>query len=622
MSLAVPASPVPVRAAGRMNLVYELHVADSGSRTLRLERLEVRDAASPNAGPVATYARAELDRDIKLIAPRGAPPPKALIPGVRAVIYIWIALDSTAAVPRTLTHRVTFADGSVADGAPVTVGAPTDLVLASPVGPGDWWIGLGPSNTSDHRRAVIRVGEDTVPHLAQRFAIDWVKMDSRGEYARDHRGRRNADWYGYGEPVFAVADARVAAVGDGIPDNTPGENSRAVPMRVATVLGNYVVLDLGARAGGGVHLFALYGHLQPGSLEVHAGDSVHQGQVLGVIGNSGNSDGPHLHFHVTEAADSAAAQLRSEGVPFVLDSFTVVNHDPERVAQHAGLTALGLHRAALPVEGDVIRLNGQAPPSRPDTVEVHSGSVTLRGLLWRPNGHGPFPAILLNHGSGRTREELERLGPYERQADTLGPVFARHGYVFLFLFRRGVGLSAARDTNAVDLMNAEQAAHGQDARNTLQLQLLEGRELSDALAGLAFLRKLPDVDPHDVGVVGHSFGGSLTVLMAERETDLRAIVEFSTAGYSWDRSPELRERLLAALAHVQAPMFFIHAANDYTTASGKALDARLQQLGKAHRLKIYPPIGSTAEDGHAFPLIGVSRWEPDVFAFLDEYMRR
>ena len=265
---------------------------------------------------------------------------------------------------------------------------------------------------------------------------------------------------------------------------------------------------------------------------------------------------------------------------------------------------------------------GQAARGGPDTVVVHSGPVTLRGLLWRPNGRGPFPAILLNHGSGRSREELERLGPYERQADTLGPVFARHGYVFLFLFRRGVGLSTAHDTNAVDLLNGEVTAHGQKARNTLQLELLEGRELSDALAGLAFLRKLPDVDPHDVGVVGHSFGGSLTVLMAEREPDLRAVVLFSAAGYSWEQSPELRERLLAALAHVQAPMFFIHAANDYTTASGKALDARLQQLGKAHRLKIYPPIGRTAEDGHAFPLIGVSRWESDVFAFLEEYMRR
>lgn len=207
---------------------------------------------------------------------------------------------------------------------------------------------------------MIRVGEDTVPHLAQRFAIDWVRMDARGEYARDHRGRRNADWYGYGAPVLAVADARVAAVVDGIPDNTPGEGSRAVPMRVATVLGNYVLLDLGPGQSA-EHRYALYGHLKPGTLRVQVGDSVRRGQPLGAIGNSGNSDGPHLHFHVTEAADAAAAPLRGEGVPFLLEAFTVVAHDPERVAQHALLTALGLHGAALPVEGDVVRLAGPQP---------------------------------------------------------------------------------------------------------------------------------------------------------------------------------------------------------------------------------------------------------------------
>src|SRR6202011_5487375 len=83
----------------------------------------------------------------------------------------------------------------------------------------------------------------------------------------------------------------------------------------------------------------------------------------------------------------------------------------------------------------------------PETVVVHNGSGTLHGLLWRPTGRGPFPAILCNHGSGRTREELERLGPYEGQAETLGPVFERHGYVFLFLFRQGVGLSADQGTS-------------------------------------------------------------------------------------------------------------------------------------------------------------------------------
>ena len=264
---------------------------------------------------------------------------------------------------------------------------------------------------------------------------------------------------------------------------------------------------------------------------------------------------------------------------------------------------------------------GQAS-SGPETVIVHNGSVTLHALLWRPLGRGPFPAVLLNHGSGRTREELQRLGPYEKQADLLGPVFARHGYVFLFLFRRGVGLSADQGTNAVDLMNSEFAVHGQEARNTMQLELLENREMNDALSGLAYLRTLPEVDAHNVVLVGHSFGGSLTLLMAEREPNLRAVVIFSCAGYSWDQSAELRARLLTAITHIQMPVFFIHAANDYSLAPGMALDKRLQQLGKPHLLKIYPPIGKTADDGHVFPFLGVSIWEPDVFAFLDEHMRR
>jgi carboxymethylenebutenolidase len=258
----------------------------------------------------------------------------------------------------------------------------------------------------------------------------------------------------------------------------------------------------------------------------------------------------------------------------------------------------------------------------PVTVVVHSGSATLHAMLWCPQGRGPFPAILLNHGSGRTREDLVRLGPYERNAEKLGPVFARHGYVFLYLFRRGVGLSLDQGANAVDLMNSEYAAHGQEARNALQLQLLENREMDDALSGLKFLRALPYVDARNVAVIGHSFGGSLTVLLAGREPNLRAVVVFSGAGYSFDHSPELRTRLLAAIDHVAAPVFFIHAENDYSLSSGKVLDARREHIGKPHRLKIYPPIGHTVDDGHDFLHLGVNIWGPDVFAFLDENMRK
>ena len=252
----------------------------------------------------------------------------------------------------------------------------------------------------------------------------------------------------------------------------------------------------------------------------------------------------------------------------------------------------------------------------PDTVVVPNGTLRLHALLWRPQGPGPFPAILFNHG-GRITPEYAAV-----QSAALGPVFARHGYVFLYLFRRGSVLSADQGTSAGDLMAHELEARGQDARNRLQLQLLEGDMLSDAFAGLEFLRRLSGVDRSRVGVVGHSFGGSLTLLMAERDTALGAAVTFSGSANSWDHSMELRNRLRAAVGHATAPIFFAQAANDYSTAPTEALSAEMTRLGKPHGAKLYPAVGQTADEGHDFVHLRVSEWEPDVFAFLDEYLRR
>jgi len=252
-----------------------------------------------------------------------------------------------------------------------------------------------------------------------------------------------------------------------------------------------------------------------------------------------------------------------------------------------------------------------------ERVVVSNGSVNLGALLWRPEGSGPFPAILMNHGSGRTPDDLRRLGPYEEKAELVGPIFARHGYVFLYLFRRGVGLSVDQGASAIDLMTA---ARGREARNAVQIDLLENREMGDALAALHFLRGLPYVDRDDVGVAGESFGGSLTLLMAAREPALRALVLFAGAGYSWDRSPELRAQLLAATRRIRSPVFFIHAANDYSL-SGKPLDAELARRHKPHRIEIYPAIGKTPEEGHDIMVRAVPLWEPDVFSFLDRWMR-
>jgi dienelactone hydrolase len=264
------------------------------------------------------------------------------------------------------------------------------------------------------------------------------------------------------------------------------------------------------------------------------------------------------------------------------------------------------------------RAGGQ-PASGPDTLLVRSGALHLHALLWRPRGHGPFPGILFNHGSGHASGIA---AGDQRHPELLGPVFAKHGYVFLYLFRRGDGLSAGQGIPSGDLMDRELAAKGQEARNRLQVRLLATEEIGDVLAGLLFLRALPEVDAHDIGVAGHSFGGSLALLAAERDTTLRAVVDFSGGTGSWERSTRLRALLLAAVDRIAAPVFFIHAANDLSIAPGKALAAEMARLGKPCRLKIYPPVGRTAAEGHNFVHLGVATWEPDVFTFLDERMRR
>ena len=152
-------------------------------------------------------------------------------------------------------------------------------------------------------------------------------------------------------------------------------------------------------------------------------------------------------------------------------------------------------------------------------------------------------------------------------------------------------------------------------------ELLESDHLEDALAGLAFLRAAANVDPRRVAVVGHSFGGSLSLLVAERDSSLRAVVSFAGAAGSWEGSPDLRARLLTAVGRLTAPVLFVYTTNDFSVAPGTALDAEMARLSKVHRLELFPPFGKTAEEGHWFVYLGVPHWERDVLSFLDGHMK-
>ena len=118
-------------------------------------------------------------------------------------------------------------------------------------------------------------------------------------------------WVGYGAIVRAAAAGRVVASRNDLSDQIPGSLPDPHTITVDNVDGNFVVLD----HGGGIYTF--YAHFQPKSVKVVRGDRVEAGQELGRLGNTGNTSGPHLHFHVM----AGPSPLGSNGVPFVFSAF-------------------------------------------------------------------------------------------------------------------------------------------------------------------------------------------------------------------------------------------------------------------------------------------------------------
>jgi dienelactone hydrolase len=265
---------------------------------------------------------------------------------------------------------------------------------------------------------------------------------------------------------------------------------------------------------------------------------------------------------------------------------------------------------------------GQPTSIVPETVVVPSGQLHLKAFLWKPAGSGSFPAVLFCHGSGGADAGHTAGLPITEAAEKLAPLFLKHGYAFLYLFRRGQGLSADQGPFMQDILQREEKAKGKEARQHLQFVLATTDHLDDVMAALSFLKTVPGIDAKRLAIVGHSFGGQITPLAAERDNTIRAAVTFAAAAGSWDRSPELRKRLITAVDNESSPIMLIQAANDYSTAPSYALANELARLHKPYLLKIYPPVGQTPENGHNFLYLAMPQWERDVFGFLDEHVKR
>jgi hypothetical protein len=350
---AVLAPPRWFRGADeQIHLVYELVLTNAFPVPVDLTELAVLDA--DDGAVVTTLSGESLSAATSLLSSSNEPT-TSLPAGTVGVVWLDVPLPAEGDLPAGIAHRLTvhvppglpLPETIVETGGAAAVDLRPPVVLAPPLA-GARWVAVGSCCDGPHRRALQAI--DGELHLAQRFAIDFNRLDADDRlYAGDQA--RNESYPGYGQPVLAVADATVVTSVDRYPDQIP-EAPTGVTLENAE--GNYVILDLGQGR------YALYAHLVPGSVTVQEGERVRQGQVLGALGNSGSSTGPHLHFHVMDAPSGLVA----DGLPYAFADFDLTGQIPpldEAIALVEAGDALpittqqvGPRHDALPLGRDVV----------------------------------------------------------------------------------------------------------------------------------------------------------------------------------------------------------------------------------------------------------------------------
>jgi carboxymethylenebutenolidase len=247
------------------------------------------------------------------------------------------------------------------------------------------------------------------------------------------------------------------------------------------------------------------------------------------------------------------------------------------------------------------------------TVTFKSGDRALFGVLYKPQGRGPFPVLIWNHGS----EKAPGAGP---QFDSVASIFVPAGYVVFAPVRRGHGYSNGR--YIVDVIQETLAAEGVEAANRMAVHVLETEQLDDQLAGLAYVKKLAFVDPSRIAVAGCSFGGIQTLLGAERNLAYKAAISISPAALSWNGNSFLQKRLIQSLQGINIPVLLLQPARDASLEPSRVLGAEAARLGKLLTTKVYPDTGPEDERGHCFGgAKGMHVWAEDAKAFLAANLR-
>ena len=307
--MVIPFEPQIFKGVNRTSIVYEIHLKDSLNRNIAIEEFNIKSKNTLLLNDLEFISydfKADTNRFLK---------------------NIWIDLDTLPTV-LTNTLKCIINGKEFVIEKDITIKDNVPLVIRQPFKEGIWFMAGGPSDSSYHRTFSQKIqskydtdlGGFILGYCNQRFAIDWIGLNDKYQFNKNE-GNANRDFYGYNKDVVAVADGKVIWTKDSIPDNIPPNYPDSI-YAAETALGNCVLLDIGN------DIVAFYAHLKPGSIRVVIGDKVKAGDIIGKLGNSGPSTGPHLHFdlrkRIIEPFTNGLNRYYAQSVSYVFNTYELI----------------------------------------------------------------------------------------------------------------------------------------------------------------------------------------------------------------------------------------------------------------------------------------------------------
>ena len=325
-------APIEVKSTdGKVNLLYSVQIEDFEKEGFQLKDFQVFNVANNImlCSIIDTLKYLLITKENILVEDY----PLREYSNFR--ISVGLVLDPVN-VPQKIKHRLIISKNGkekIIDGNETAVSKGQIPVISAPL-KGERFLSNNTSTISDNIHLVYQLKYKGVTRVPERFCVDWIKIDEAGNYFKgDYQVAEN--WYVYGENVYAVADGQVVSVKDGNPDQSP-VFTQPIPTTLFDGDGNSVVIHI----NGG---YVSYGHLMPNSILVKPGQIVKNGDVLGRVGNSGDSDAPHLHFGL----HTDFPYYISEGLPYYIDSFEKTGSTGKIFGPYTKLSAPETHTNEL-----------------------------------------------------------------------------------------------------------------------------------------------------------------------------------------------------------------------------------------------------------------------------------